>query len=161
MTTERILLKDRLMQETGMEHYEIILDSDREPDAFDSKNLYNSIQKLSVADQKKIQLGMQWLGSFDGFNPVLIGDFAKAFYATEPIELHPIAEYVLDSNYSKLIRNAEKNKFKITLLNSGIEIPDYGCRIYNRDSRPEFEKIVTIAKYHKVFGYAVKISDVM
>ena len=113
MTTyDKVMKRMQIMEETDLEFYEIILDSDREPDVFDSKNLYDSIQKLSIADQKKIQLGMQWLGSFDGFNPVLIGDFAKAFYAIEPLELPTIAEYVLDSNFEKLIRNVKKESFK-------------------------------------------------
>lgn len=164
ITYDRVTKRMQIIEETGLEHYEILLDSDREQEAFDSKNLYDSIQKLSVADQKKIQLGMQWLGSFDGFNPVLIGDFAKAFYTTEPVELPTIAEYVLDSRFEKLIRSVEKESFKsknvaVSFLDSGIEVLDYGCRIFNRDANRKFEDSVLNAEYKKVFGFAVKVES--
>src|SRR5436309_11798631 len=75
-------------QNPGLQWYEILLDEDLEPSAFDSPAFYQALNKLSVLDQKRILHGNKFLNAFDGIDAVIIGEFARAAFSPEsPLSL--------------------------------------------------------------------------
>ena len=158
---DRLWKRMNIQEETGCEGYEIIFPEDREASGFDSQNMFNSVRKLSEADQKKVHLTMQWINSFDGLHPVLIGDYARANYSNHLVDLKPMAEFVIDNylSFANFVKEEFKKKnIEVNFLREYFEIEKYGCMVYSRELTPEFRESRTDAEFVKVFGHSVAIS---
>src|ERR1043165_4733618 len=101
---ERIAKRQQLKERLNIESYEVLLDEDRDHHSFASPFFHESLQTLSIEDQKKVQLGTQWINSFQSIHPVLVGNFARAFHANKKMELYLPIEFTLRHNYIELAR---------------------------------------------------------
>lgn len=155
-----------IMQQTGQEWYEVMLDEDRLPSAFDSNGLYETIQMLDIDQQKRLQRGIFWCNAFDGYDPVLVGSFAKVHFTNAALLITvPTMEYVMPFKYDRFLEFAlsEENKAKgftpiVSTDGTSFEIPSHGCRIYRTKANPAIEDIMSTAKLVKIYGGKVLAS---
>jgi hypothetical protein len=76
---QRVIFKFEMGQAEDLEPYEVILRSDREPDAFASPKLYELFADLPETIQKKIQVGSQMVNAL-AHKPILIGAYSRAHF---------------------------------------------------------------------------------
>ncbi|HET9135866.1 MAG TPA: hypothetical protein VFO76_04455 [Candidatus Kapabacteria bacterium] len=142
-------------EKLNIELYQVLLDEDREQSAFASSVFYQSLQTLSIEEQKKVQLGTQWINSFETIHPVLTGRFAKAFHAKELMDLYLPIEFSIRHKYAELAHLAQKGFGAIVSKNS-FEIKEFGLRVRHEPDSPA----LLTALYPLFFGARVLIENI-
>jgi hypothetical protein len=150
-----------IMNQTGQEWQDVLLDVDREPSAFDSKGLYESIAALDEVQQKSMQHGIQWLNHMDGISIVLVGSYAMANF-TDTFLMAPseaMSFITLAYKFDRLVQHA-KAHFNVVVSpeNTYVNIPILAAKVYSTDANPSFDDIMPDAKLVKIFGGLVLAS---
>jgi hypothetical protein len=154
LSFERIAKRQQLKEQLNIELYQVLLDEDRGHSAFASSVFHQSLQTLSIEDQQKVQLGTQWINSFETIHPVLTGRFAKAFHATQPMDLYLPIEYSLRHKYAELAHVAQR-QFGATVSKNFFEIKEFGLRVLHEPNSPA----LLTALYPLFFGARVLIEN--
>lgn len=144
----------QLQEQYNIELYEVLLEEDREDSAFGSPFFHQSLQTLSIEDQKKIQLGTQWINSFTSIHPVLVGLFAEAFTAPQRMRLSLPIEFSLRHNYHS-IAHVARTRFNAEVGKDYFEIKEFGLRVRHEPG----SKVLLTALYSVFFGAKVLIDN--
>ncbi len=147
--------RQQLKEQHNIELYEVLLDEDREHSAFASSFFHQSLQTLSVEEQKKIQLGTQWINSFASIHPVMIGIFAEAFTSPNAVPLSLPIEFSIRHNYHS-IAHVARTRFNAEMGKDYFEIKEFGLRVRHE---PGSGKLLT-ALYTVFFGAKVLIDNI-
>jgi hypothetical protein len=156
----RIAERLRIMSQTGQEWHAILLDQDRDESNFDSKGLYETIHRLDVEDQKKLQLGIQMMNMFDQFScGIVIGEYSRAYFENVSLILEPQMTFVI-SKYDRLLKYCSTEGISTILSpdKTFFEIPTHDCKIFDGNSNPLFADILSDMHYSIIFGSKVVLS---
>jgi len=153
--------RHRIMDEKQCEWFEVILNEDRDESSFDSKGLYETIHRLDLEEQKRLQLGIQMMNMYDGFScGILIGGYAKVYFTNVPLlTLKPQMTFVI-TKYDRLLKYCSTNGINTIVSNDKtfFEIPTHGCKVFDSSSNPLFDNILADMRWANIFASKVVLS---
>jgi hypothetical protein len=154
---ERMLKRHELAKVDVCQWWDIVLPEDLLATAFDSNNQWQSFTTLSIEDQQKATHGIQYLNSMDGYNPVLIGDFADSACAEKPLQLTLPIEFAECFKYHELLARS-KRMYEVTFESEQyFEIERIGIRVLNAESKHD---IYSNAVYKHVCGGKILVQTI-
>lgn len=150
---QRVIFKFETAEAEGLEPYEVILASDREPSAFDSSRLYTLFADLPESIQKRLQVGSQFANALLP-KALLVGAYARAHFGEYKQKL-PWEITFMTTRYEwfiieRLMPLARSKGLTLCFSEIGdsVLISKYACRIVS-DSRemmkhgePQLERVL-------------------